>query len=142
MASNAETDLAIAGEIAERYVARSAYHAQQAPKMALKAALIAIADDRPRTHVAGDLLEELAGLGESVPADVVVAANRLDLFYMGSRYPDAVGGADPRAVVGVKEAVDAAGVRTCRSCVCARPHRCGGRGLCVIVEYTLRVIAP
>ena len=99
MASNAETDLAIAGEIAERYVARSAYHAQQAPKMALKAALIAIADGRPRTHVGGDLLEELAGLGESVPADVVVAANRLDLFYMGSRYPDAVGGADPRAVV-------------------------------------------
>jgi len=41
LASNAETDLAIAGEIAERYVARSAYHAQRAAKMALKAALIA-----------------------------------------------------------------------------------------------------
>ena len=67
-----------------------------------------IADDHPQTHVGGDLLKELADLGKPVSADVVVAANRLDLFYMGSRYPDAARGADPRAVVGVKEVIAAA----------------------------------
>ena len=111
--SNAETDLALAIEITDRYASRSAFHAQQAVEMALKAVLIAIADDHPRTHVGGDLLKELEGLGESVPAFVTVAANRLDLFYMGSRYPDAVGGADPRAVVGASDA--AAAVEHARS---------------------------
>jgi HEPN domain-containing protein len=106
--SNAETDLTIAGEIAKRFAARSAFHAQQAAEMALKAVLIAIADDHPRTHVGGDLLDELGGLGESVPADVVAAANRLDFFYMGSCYPAALGGAVLRAVVAVNEAVAAA----------------------------------
>ncbi len=105
--SNAETDLALAVEIVDRYASRSAFHARQAAELALKAALIAIADDHPRTHVGGDLIKELGGLGEAVPADVVAAANRLDLFYMGSRCPDAVGGADPRAVIGASEAAAA-----------------------------------
>ena len=77
--SNAETDFSVAGEIAKRNAARSAFHAQQAAEMALEAVLIAIADDHPRMHVGGDLSKELGGLGESVSADVVAATNRLDL---------------------------------------------------------------
>lgn len=104
--SNAQTDLALAKEIAERYPSRACFHAQQTAEMGLKAALIAIADDHPRTHIGDLLIRELQGLGENVPADVIGAANRLDLFYTGSRYPDALGGADPRKVL---QTVDATG---------------------------------
>ncbi len=97
--SNAETDLALAGEIAAKYASRACFHAQQSAEMALKAALIAVTDDHPRTHIGDGLVRELEALGEHVPADVASAANRLDLFYTGSRYPDALGGADPRKVL-------------------------------------------
>lgn len=103
---NAETDLALAKEIAQRYPSRACFHAQQAAEMSLKAALIAVADDHPRTHIGDLLIRELQGLGEDVPDDVAGAANRLDLFYTGSRYPDALGGADPRKVL---QAIDASG---------------------------------
>ncbi len=73
--------------------------------MALKAALIAVADDHPRTHVGEHLIRELIGLGEMVPKEIADAADRLDIYYMGSRYPDALGGADPRRMVGESDAI-------------------------------------
>ncbi len=105
---NAETDLALAREIAERYAARACFHAQQSAEMALKAVLIALADDHPRTHVGDGLVRELEALGEIVPPEIIAAANRLDLYYTGSRYPDALGGADPRKVLGTVDALAAA----------------------------------
>lgn len=96
---NARVDLAVAAEIAERFPSRACFHAQQAAELALKAALIAVADDHPRTRVADVLVGELVDLGIDVPVDVAEAANRLDLFYMGSRYPDALVGADPLKVL-------------------------------------------
>ncbi len=101
---NAATDLALATDISQRYPSRACFHAQQAAEMAMKGVLIALADDHPRTHVAEGLLRELEELGEKVPDDVVRSANRLDLFYTGSRYPDALGGADPRKVLQVVDA--------------------------------------
>ena len=101
---NAETDLELVRDIAERYPSRACFHAQQAAEMALKAALIAFADDHPRTHVGDQLVQELQALGETIPPEVVAAANRLDLFYTGSRYPDALGGADPRKVLQLRDA--------------------------------------
>ena len=68
-------------------------YAQQASEMALKAALIAVSDDHPRTHVGKYLIRELVGPGEDVPKEIVDAANSLDMYYVGSRYPDALGGA-------------------------------------------------
>lgn len=96
---NARTDLDLAAEISESFAARACFHAQQCSEFALKGALIALAGDHPRTHVGAALLGEIADLGGSIPDDIAVAANKLDLFYVGSRYPDALGGADPRKVL-------------------------------------------
>jgi HEPN domain-containing protein len=106
---NAEDDLKLAAEISTRYPARACFHAQQASEMALNAALIARAGDGKRTHIADDLLGELRRLAEDVPAEVSEGANRLDLFYMSSRYPDALGGADPRKVLQRRDAQGAIG---------------------------------
>jgi len=104
---NAAMDLALAGKIATDFAPRACFHAQQCAEMALKAALIALADDHPRTHVGGRLVEELEGLGAAVPPEIAAAANRLDLYYVGSRYPDALGGADPRRVLAERDATAA-----------------------------------
>lgn len=101
---NAETDLELAREILERFAARACFHAQQCSGFALKGALIALADDHPRTHVGEGLLRELEALDVAIPEDVLAAANRLDLFYIGSRYPDSLGGADPRKVLSREDA--------------------------------------
>jgi len=101
---NAETDLELAAEIVERFAARACFHAQQCSELALKGALIALTDDHPRTHVGEGLLRELAALDVAIPEEVFAAANRLDLFYVGSRYPDALGGADPRKVLSREDA--------------------------------------
>ena len=97
--ANADVDLQVAAELAERFPSRACFHAQQAAELVLKAALIALADDHPRAHTGGVLIGEIEALGREVPVQVAAAANRLDLFYMGSRYPDALGGADPSKVL-------------------------------------------
>jgi HEPN domain-containing protein len=102
--TNADTDLQVCAEIADRFPSRACFHAQQAVELALKAALIALTDDHPRAHVGGILIEELRRVGCDVPEEIATAANRLDLFYMGSRYPDALGGADPSKVLQVSDA--------------------------------------
>ena len=104
---NARIDLEVAAEISERYPSRACFHAQQGAEMALKALLIALTDDHPRSHIGDVLVQELRALSVNVPAAVETAANRLDLFYMGSRYPDALGGADPSKVLQVGDAVSA-----------------------------------
>ncbi len=106
--SNAETDLELAREIAGRYASRACFHAQQSAEMALKGLLIALADDHPRTDIGDGLVRELEALGEVVPPGIIAAANRLDLYYTGSRYPDALGGADPRKVLVSADALVAA----------------------------------
>ncbi|GAC1529139.1 MAG: hypothetical protein NVS2B8_16660 [Vulcanimicrobiaceae bacterium] len=103
--SNAATDVDVADSLRQRFAARSCFHAQQASEMALEAALIALADDHPRTHVAEHLIRELVVLGEAVPQEIAAAADRLDMYYMGSRYPDALGGADPRRMVAESDAI-------------------------------------
>ncbi len=105
---NAAMDLALAEKIAADFAPRACFHAQQCAEMALKAALIALADDHPRTHVGGRLLEELEALDVAIPPEIAAAANRLDLYYVGSRYPDALGGADPRRVLAERDATGAA----------------------------------
>ncbi|MBC5799362.1 MAG: HEPN domain-containing protein [Candidatus Eremiobacteraeota bacterium] len=95
-------------EIAERYPSRACFRAQQTAELALKAALIALAGDHPGTHVADVLVSELTDLGTDVPAEVIETANRLDLFYTGSRYPDALAGADPLKVLQADDAEAAA----------------------------------
>lgn len=105
--ANAATNLGLASEVAPRYPSLACFHAQQASELALKAALIALADDHPRTHVGGTLIDELRALGELVPDDVAIGASRLDLFYLNARYPDSLGGADPRRVLSEADATAA-----------------------------------
>ena len=93
---NARTDLELAVEITERFSPRACFHSQQAADFALKSALIATADDYPRRLVGDSLVGEPSALGGRVPDDVASFASRLDLLYMGARYPDAIVGADPR----------------------------------------------
>lgn len=50
-----------------------------------------------------------------MPPDVTESANRLDLFHMGSRYPDALAEADALKVLQVDDA-KAAGARAGRVC--------------------------
>jgi len=104
---NAAIDLALATEVVERFPSRACFHSQQAAELALKATLIALSDDHPRSHVGEMLTNEISSLGVSVPPGVITAANRLDLFYIGSRYPDALGGADPSKVLQPGDAADA-----------------------------------
>lgn len=95
----AESDLALAREIATNFAARAAFHAQQAAEMALKGAIIAATDDHPTTRSSGTLVRELRAVPVSVPDEVLAAARTLDLYYLASRYPDAVGDADPLDIV-------------------------------------------
>ncbi|GEM_PF-6108053 len=53
------------------------------------------AGDVARTHVADELLAELSDLGKPAPSDVAEVARALDRFYMTTRYPDALAGANP-----------------------------------------------
>ena len=102
--SNATHDLDLAKAIFGQFPSRACFHAQQAAQMSLKGALVALSDDHPRTHVADELLTELKALGVAVPDHVVSSANALDLYYVSSRYPDALAGADPTVVISCDDA--------------------------------------
>ena len=73
----------------------SCFHAQQGAEKALKALLVHVAGDIARTHVAAELLAEVEEAQIPTPEDVRLAAIALDRYYAGTRYPDAMGDADP-----------------------------------------------
>ena len=83
------------------------FHAQQAAEKALKAALVAAADDVPRVHAVTSLLDELGGCDVTVDAAVREAASVLDRYYAPTRYPDALGGVDPERVFLERDAREA-----------------------------------
>jgi HEPN domain-containing protein len=60
----------------------------------LKAALIWLAGDRPRTHEIGLLVAEIATHNEDAGAALGDVA-ALDPYYVTTRYPDAIGGGVP-----------------------------------------------
>jgi len=56
--------------------------------MALKAALIALADDHPRTHGGGRLLGDATrAVDVVIPPEIAAAANRLELYDVGPALP-------------------------------------------------------
>ncbi|MGH7727342.1 MAG: HEPN domain-containing protein [Vulcanimicrobiaceae bacterium] len=67
---------------------------QQSAEKALKAALIWLAGDRPRTHELGALVAELATVHPEAREHLGDLA-ALDPYYLTTRYPDAVGGGVP-----------------------------------------------
>lgn len=72
--------------------------------MALKAVLVAATDDHPTTHSSSELVRELRALPFEIPDAVASAGASLDLYYLASRYPDAVGDADPLDLVSAEDA--------------------------------------
>lgn len=100
----AASDLALATQISSEFAARSAFHAQQAAEMALKAVLVAATDDHPTTHSSSELVRELRALPFEIPDAVAAAGSSLDLYSLASRYPDAVGDADPLDLVSTEDA--------------------------------------
>jgi HEPN domain-containing protein len=81
----------------------AAFHAQQAAEKALKAMLVLVLDDHPRTHAATTLVRELIAYDPSMAA-LEADASALDLYYLTSRYPDAVGDVDPGNVIALDDA--------------------------------------
>ena len=67
---------------------------QQAAEKALKAILIWLDGDRPRTHQIGALLAEVTTHRNDAPATLGDIA-ALDPYYVTTRYPDAIGGSVP-----------------------------------------------
>ena len=76
----------------QRYDA-ACFTAQQTAEKALKAVLIWLAGDKPRTHVIAELLKQV-GAHQDLPPELR-DLRMLDTFYVSSRYPDALGGASP-----------------------------------------------
>ncbi len=103
----ADQDLAIARAHTHDAPNAACFHAQQATEKALKGLLVQLAGDVERTHVAAELIEEVIGAGAMPDNDVRRAAIRLDRYYVTTRYPDAMGDADPTASFFAADAVSA-----------------------------------
>lgn len=95
----AERDLRLARAALDIEPSLATFHAQQAAEKAIKAVLVAITDDHPRTHTAGRLVRELRRHDPSITDDLERDAAALDLFYLTSRYPDTIGDEDPGDVI-------------------------------------------
>lgn len=93
----AQHDLIAARELLRRLPHTACFHAQQAAEKALKAALITYAGDAPRTHIVSSLIQEIGRCDVSFP-EHLTAAGSLDQYYLPTRYPDALGGADAALV--------------------------------------------
>ena len=98
-----ERDMVVARLALELEPALAAFHAQQAAEKSLKAAAIAVTGDHARTHSAGAIVGELRRLDVAFDEGVEADARALDLYYLASRYPDAVADNDPGDVVPVED---------------------------------------
>jgi len=74
--------------------AAACFNAQQAAEKALKAYLVFVDGDKPRTHRIADLLKTAATFDPGLLPSLADAAG-LDPYYVSTRYPDAIGGALP-----------------------------------------------
>lgn len=87
-----------ASSTASRFPRLACFSAQQASEKALKAVLVRVAGDVPRSHLSTHLVAEAHHLGLKLPGEVIEAAQGLDKYYGATRYPDAVGGLAPADV--------------------------------------------
>jgi len=92
-----ERDLLMARELRRSlFYEGTAFHCQQAAEKLLKGLLMHRGALWQRTHACTDLLATLGLLDLPIPAEVDTAGRRLDMHYVGARYPNGVGG-PPRA---------------------------------------------
>ncbi|GAC1520398.1 MAG: hypothetical protein NVS2B3_16800 [Vulcanimicrobiaceae bacterium] len=88
--SAAAEDLRVARLLQTESPSTAAFHAQQAAEKGLNAVAIAVADDLPRTHVPGDLADEVAREGHEAGPAVRSHLRVLERLYAPTRYPDAL----------------------------------------------------
>jgi len=101
--AQAGEDLRAARRIAEIGIHYGAcFFAQQAAEKAIRGALIHRGLAPPRSHSVADLGETLASLG-ALPEALASRAARLDLYYLPTRYPDALPGGVPARVFGEED---------------------------------------
>ncbi len=91
----ARGDLQAAKTLAATLSNFACFHARQAAEKALKALLVALSGDVARTHHADMMLAELDNLGFAVEERLRRDVLLLEKYYVTTRYPDALGGADP-----------------------------------------------
>ncbi len=103
----ARRDLRVARTVLDVEPSLAAFHAQQGAEKALKATLVALADDHPRTHTATRLVRELRSIDPTVDESLEADASSLDLYYLSARYPDAVGDEDPGDIIRRGDAAEA-----------------------------------
>jgi len=104
---NAARDVSLARLALNVEPALAAFHAQQAADKSLKGAAIAATDDHARSHSCTLLMAELRSHGVRMEPQVDADARALDLYYLASRYPDAVADNDPGDLVPREDAVRA-----------------------------------
>ncbi|MGH7727676.1 MAG: HEPN domain-containing protein [Vulcanimicrobiaceae bacterium] len=102
--ARAHDDLDFARSAAETVSYLARFHCQQASGKALKAVITSRSGDAPVVHDARRLLEALTALAAPASPEVAEAANSLDKYYVGPRYPDAIDFADARLLYGPREA--------------------------------------
>jgi HEPN domain-containing protein len=100
----AETDLAIARELRERYSHQACFHAQQSAGKSLKALITRLSGDATPTHEIGPLLGAMEHLGIGVRPGVRSEAGSLEKYYIATRYPDALGSADAALAFKLRDA--------------------------------------
>ena len=110
--AGAGDDLTVAHELTARMPNVACFHAQQAAEKALEAWLVALSGDIAREQLMQNLLAELVALGVAISKELNQDALALGKFYVTTRYPDALGGADPRTAFLASEAEDAVGRAT------------------------------
>lgn len=80
------------------------FHCQQCTEKAIKALLVHRGQKPPRTHRLGDLV----GLLNPNPlAEIKLAVQMLDRFYIPTRYPDALPGTLPEGLPDAEDALEA-----------------------------------
>lgn len=102
----AADDLTVARLALDAVPSLACFHAQQCAEKALKAILVAVAGDVAREHLMSRLLDELDGLSIDT-GELQSDALPLDKFYGPTRYPDAIGGANPGTAYTHAEGSDA-----------------------------------
>lgn len=80
------------------------FHSQQCVEKALKGLLIHLGKEPPRTHAITDLI---SGLPERPLKGLEVELGNLDVYYLLTRYPDALPGTLPEGLPGLAEAEEA-----------------------------------
>ncbi len=117
--AEAEEDLDVAGNEADKHPAHACFHAQQAAEKALKAVYLVSGVDYPHVHSITELIDGLLDAHGELKKFRSAAAI-LNAFYIGTRYFQRETGVIPKKTYTTENAVDAIGKAQAISEECRR----------------------